>query len=228
MKHVFLLHGAIGAADQLKPLAARLGKTVVTHTLNFSGHGSRAMPTEPFSIGLFAENVLSEMVAQKLNKISILGYSMGGYVGMYLAKHHPDKVEKIVTLGTKYHWDEAIAAREIQMLDPGKIEQKIPAFAASLRGRHAPNDWKQVLQKTAEMMTALGKDNTLKTADYTSITHPSMILLGDRDKMVTLNETVDVFKALPNGQMGILPGTQHPIEQVDLDLLAFMTERFLA
>ena len=185
------------------------------------------MPEDPFSMELFAADVLSVMHEQQLDKISVFGYSMGGYVALYLAKHHPDKIDKIVTLGTKYHWDETIAANELKMLNPEKLEQKVPAFAAALRERHAPAEWKQVLRKTSEMMVALGKDNTLKITDYASIGHPALLLLGDRDKMVTLNETVEVFKALPNAQMEILPNTQHPIEQVDMELLDFMIARFL-
>jgi hypothetical protein len=54
-----------------------------------------------------------------------------------------------------------------------------------------------------------------------------MILLGDRDKMVTLEETASVYKALPSAQMCILPATQHPIEQVNNDLLTFILKAFL-
>jgi hypothetical protein len=53
-----------------------------------------------------------------------------------------------------------------------------------------------------------------------------MLLLGDRDKMVLLEETVAVYKSLPNAQMAVLPCTAHPIEQVDIALLDFFVRRF--
>jgi pimeloyl-ACP methyl ester carboxylesterase len=182
---------------------------------------------EPFSMPLFAQNVLDFMDKRDLRKVSIFGYSMGGYVAMYLAKNYPEKVNKVVTLATKYHWDETIAAREVQMLNPEKIEQKLPAFAATLKERHAPNDWKQVLQYTAEMMLSLGADNPLKLSDYEGLNTPALILLGDRDKMVSLDETMAVYKALPNAQMCLLPNTSHPIEQVDIDFLKFVIYQFI-
>ena len=114
-----------------------------------------------------------------------------------------------------------------KMLDAGKIEEKLPAFAAALEKRHAPNDWKELLGKTIDMLNSMGQDNPLKPEDYTGINHPCMILLGDRDKMVTLDETLAVYKNLPNAQMAVLPGTAHPLEQVNADLLAFMIKRFL-
>jgi len=227
MQPLLLLHGAIGAASQLQPLADKLKTDFSIHTLDFSGHGGRSVTDEPFSIALFAGDVLRFMKEQQIDKISVFGYSMGGYVGMYLARYHPEKISKVITLATKYHWDETIAAKEIQMLHPEKIEQKIPAFAETLKDRHNPSAWKEVLKKTAEMITALGNDNTLKEGDYASVSTPALLLLGDRDKMVSLEETVAVYKTLPNARLGVLPNTPHPIEQVDVNLLAFMVKHFL-
>ncbi|MCD6012565.1 MAG: alpha/beta hydrolase [Flavipsychrobacter sp.] len=227
MQPLLLLHGAIGASAQLKSLAEQLSSTFKIHTFDFAGHGGKEGTEAPFSMANFANEVLAFMEQEKLDKVSIFGYSMGGYVGMYLAKHYPDKVEKVVTLATKYHWDETTAAREVQMLNPEKIEQKVPAFAEALKNMHAPNDWKQLMKQTADMMLALGNDNPLKLTDYVSISTPAMILLGDRDKMVTLDETLAVYKALPNAQLGVIPNTPHPIEQVDAELLSVLIKRFL-
>jgi hypothetical protein len=53
-------------------------------------------------------------------------------------------------------------------------------------------------------------------------------MLGDRDKMVTLEETVTVYKNLLNAQLCILPNTPHPLEQVNVDLLAYVIYTFLS
>ena len=114
------------------------------------------------------------------------------------------------------------------MLNPEKIEKKIPAFAETLEERtYSRFMERSVLQKTTEMMRGLGNDNTLKPADYGLINTPALVLLGDQDKMVKLEETVSVYKALPNALMGVLPVTPHPIEQVDINLLVFMIKEFL-
>lgn len=185
------------------------------------------MPKAPFSIKLFADDVLRKMDENGISAASFFGYSMGGYVAMYLAKHYPGRVHKVITLATKFHWDEGTAQREVKMLDAEKIAQKLPDFAAALEKRHIPNNWRQVLNNTKEMLISLGADNTLKEADYTTITQPVLVLLGDRDKMVGLDETLAVYKVLPNAQFGILPATLHPIEQVDKELLSYHISRFI-
>ena len=227
MQPLLLLHGAIGASDQLQPLASEL-KRFDTITHDFSGHGGKAYSDKPFSIAAFAEEIVAFLDERKIEAVDIFGYSMGGYVGMYLAKYHPLRVTKVITLATKFHWDKATADKECQMLDAAKIEAKVPGFAKALADRHAPNDWKDVLAKTADMLRDMGISNALKAEDYSSIDTPSMVLLGDRDRMVTLEETVAVYKALPNAQMGILPNTHHPIEQINIGALSYLIQQFLS
>jgi pimeloyl-ACP methyl ester carboxylesterase len=227
MQHLLLLHGAIGAKDQLRPLAEILKNKYIVHTLDFSGHGGRGFAETPFSIELFANDVLEYLREKRIDHVSIFGYSMGGYVAMWLAKHHPGKITGVITLATKFYWDEAVAAKEVKMLDAGTIREKLPAFANQLQQRHAPNDWQNVLDKTKELLLALGRNNTLQLPGYVSIETPCLLLLGDKDKMITREETEDVFKHLPRAQFEILPGTPHPIEQVDTALLAEWVEKFL-
>ena len=227
MRTIFLLHGAIGAADQLSGLEKELADSFSVHTLNFSGHGGSPLSEETFSIKLFALEVIAFLDKKEIASINIFGYSMGGYVAMYLAKYHPERVNKIITLATKFNWDETIAANETKMLNSEKIETKLPDFAAALQKRHAPNNWKTVLEKTADMLIEMGKDNPLKPGDYPAIQQSVLLMLGDRDKMVTLDETVQVYKNLPNVQLAILPNTAHPIEMVNQARLAYEIRSFL-
>ncbi|HEY0091823.1 MAG TPA: alpha/beta hydrolase, partial [Flavobacterium sp.] len=91
---------------------------------------------------------------------------------------------------------------------------KIPAFANQLRKRHVPESWKTLLVKTAEMMAALGENNVLKISDFQEIKCPVQIGIGDRDNMVTLDEAISVFKAIPISSLLVIPNTTHPLENI--------------
>jgi pimeloyl-ACP methyl ester carboxylesterase len=227
MQDLILLHGAIGAKSQLESLANELSNEFKIHLINFSGHGGKPMTEAKFSIALFADDVLDYMEKNSIERADIFGYSMGGYVAVYIAKYHPAKVNRIITLATKFYWDEATAAKEVKMLNADAIQQKVPVFAQQLSERHFPTDWKKLLARTAELLTALGYDNTLQPGDYLTVTAPCLLLLGDRDKMVSLDETLTVYKQLPNAQLGILPGTPHQVELVNLRFLVLFIREFL-
>lgn len=219
MQHLLLLHGALGAADQLQPLKAALSDQYHVHTLNFKGHGD-AQDTEKFSIEIFAEQVLHYLEQHHIEKANIFGYSMGGYVALYLAKQHAQRIHKIFTLATKFLWTPVVAQQEIKMLNAEKIAEKLPAFAQTLEKRHAPHDWKKLMQKTADLMISLGDHVPLTDADFEQFELPVLVGIGDKDTMVTLEETIHVYRKLKNGSLLVLPKTQHPIEKVNLEKLA--------
>ena len=227
MQPIILLHGALGSKEQLQPLATALESHFQVHAFNFSGHGGRLFGDKPFSISGFSEQLSEYMDEMGISQAPVFGYSMGGYAAMYLASLFPDRISKLITLATKFHWDEKTAAREVRMLDATTIREKVPAFAAQLQQRHAPNNWLVLLEKTSQLLTDLGKQNTLQPEHYATIATPCLLLLGDRDKMVSLDETVAVYKQLPHAQLGVLPGTPHAFEQVNVHLLAKLITTFV-
>lgn len=227
MQEIILLHGAIGSADQLTDLRINIADSFKVHGINFNGHGGSPFGTHPFSIKLFAEEVIAYLDEHKIETINVFGYSLGGYVALYLGNHYPLRISKIITLATKFKWDEAIAEKENKMLQPEKIEELLPAFATSLQKRHAPNDWKLLLKKTADMLTKMGHSNPIKPKEFETIHHQTLLMLGDKDKMVSLDETLKVYKALPHAQLAVLPNSPHQIEMINMESLVNELKTFL-
>ena len=223
---LILLHGALGGKEQLNPLAEKLKNQFEVYTLNFEGHGGRSSERE-FSLDHFAENLYQFIEGEKINKPNIFGYSMGGYVALKNAIVHPDKVNRIMTLGTKFDWSPESAAREVKMLNPDVIAEKVPKFAEQLRQRHAPQDWKQVLSKTAEMMLALGNGKALQPIDFRKVNCPVLITVGSSDNMVSVEESQEIASAISNSAFEVFEGFKHPIEQVDVGMLAERIEAFM-
>lgn len=219
MKQLLVLHGALGAQQQFEELKSLLSTTFVVHTLNFEGHGGR-VSNEPFSMELFVQNVRDYLTENKLSSCSVFGYSMGGYVALKLAAQFPGTVNEIVTLGTKFGWSPEIALKETAMLNPDKIEEKVPKFATALAQLHAPLDWKEVMHKTAQLMTDLGNQPALTEAELEAIAIPVTLLLGSEDVMVTVEETLAVQQQLPNARFEQVAGWQHPIERVNKEELS--------
>jgi len=224
-KSVILLHGATGAADQLEPLAGLLRELGFdVHSFSFSGHGQVPFGSA-FGIAAFAEELKTYIASHGLYQPYVFGYSMGGYVALYLAVRHPELMGSIATLATKYHWTVEGAAKEVRMLDADTITQKVPAFAAALQNRHGDN-WPQLLQRTADMMLELGSMPMLDDTVLETLTQRVMVGLGDRDNMVSPEETLQLFHALPDACMYMLPATGHPIEKANIPLLAQVLHQF--
>ncbi|HYP21801.1 MAG TPA: alpha/beta fold hydrolase [Chloroflexia bacterium] len=225
---LLLLHGAIGAGDQFAPLLPLLGADFDLHSLDFEGHGSNPPRPHPFSIERFKENVLDYLERHSIEHAHVFGYSMGGYVACDLARSHPHVVQSIATLGTKFYWDPEVAEREVGMLDPRKIAAKVPHFARMLAERHTASDWEYVLEQTRELLRQLGLVGGLRPQDVAGIEPRVRLMLGDRDTTVTLSETAEMYRALPRGELEVLPATPHQFERVPMPRLAYTLAQFFA
>jgi len=163
MQKLLLLHGALGCSAGFDPLKIELASTCECHSLDFKGHGGSEVP-ESFTIEKFAGEVLAYLNANAIEKIFIFGYSMGGYVGLYLAAYFPDRVEKLFTLATKLRWNPEIAAKETAFLIPKVVMEKIPKYAAALQSLHG-DQWESLMEKTATMLLELGKNPAISVED---------------------------------------------------------------
>ena len=218
MNHLILIHGALGASDQLIPLGEKLEAHFDIHYLELDGHGESASFTRPFTMDHFIDQ-LNQLSNSLEGEIHVFGYSMGGFVALLSSSQGNSKIKSIFTLGTKLEWDPEIAKKEIRMLDPEIIEEKVPAFAKALEKRHG-NNWKLVLKKTAELMSELGETQPINQQSMSRVNCPVHLCLADNDEMVNQEETQMIQGMISDCQFSILSDSKHPIEKVNLDELA--------
>lgn len=223
---ILLLHGALGSKEQLVSLQERLSSEREVIIMNFEGHGKSKSETN-FSIELFTQNVIDFLKEKKISKVDIFGYSMGGYVALNLTLKHPNLVEKIMTLGTKFDWTPTFAEKEVKMLNPDTIQMKVPVFAERLKQLHGTENWKNVVLKTAQMMRDLGENPIFKEEDFQKINTPTLICLGELDTMSTQVESKNVSNWLQNGQFLEIKNLKHPIEIAPVDNIVSIIYNFL-
>ncbi|MDX1479600.1 MAG: alpha/beta hydrolase [Saprospiraceae bacterium] len=213
---LILLHGALGDARQMKPVADLLPANERHYIVEFSGHG-QAEDIETFSIRHFAQDVIAYMDKREVPVADLFGYSMGGYVAIQTAALHPERVRRILTLGTKFDWTPETAASEIRMLDPETIHQNVPSFAALLKKRHGAR-WPDVCRQTAEMLVRMGNGEALQLGPDL-LDHPVQMCVGELDTMAGVAATRQAAEQLPGATLHVLPDVKHPIEKIDHELL---------
>jgi pimeloyl-ACP methyl ester carboxylesterase len=226
MKDLILLHGALGHSSNFEPYEHWLSEHFNIHKILFQGHGGSAIPEDGITMEDYITQLHQYCKTHHLEQCHVFGYSMGGYVALCFALQYPGKVASILTLATKLNWTEEGATRESKMLNPDVISEKVPKYAAQLASLQGEEHWKQLLPAIAGMMIGLGKTPILNAENYNAINARIQLMVGDKDVMVSLEETVQAAKAIPEARLAVLPNTKHPIEQVRPDLLMGLMKDF--
>lgn len=197
-------------------------------TIELPGHGATPAADGPFRVEGFAQAVLDTMASRGIARADFFGYSLGGYVALYLAATAPDHVTGVATLATKLAWTPEIATRESAMLDAATIRAKVPKFAAALEARHTALGWESLLSRTSEMMHELGARPSVSADVLGQIAQPVRIAVGDRDTTVSIEECVAAVRQLANGELEVHPRTPHPFEKAPVDRIARSLAEFLS
>lgn len=214
LKPLIYCHGLLGHQDECLPLLEALSAKYEVFRFNFSGHGGDPL-REEWSVELFAADLRAFIKANAIENPVILGYSLGGYVALYaiLNLHIPCK--KLYTIGTKWFWDEAVSAGEVAKLNADKIAEKVPQLAEKWSVIHAPNDWRKLLDFCKAFIVKMPAV-AFSQAQLNSVQVPVVVSVGDMDKFVTSEESVQVANSLPFGNYNVIPDTPHPIEKLNI------------
>ena len=221
-----LLHGANGSAEAIKPLAQALQPHAAKLVLpNLLGHGGRRL-VHGLSIPAMATDLLEQLDRSGIGRAAFVGYSLGGYLGLYLARHHPDRVAALCTIATKYVLDDAALDHFLLLADADRIAARNPPRPAQLTREHHPQDWRQVLQQNREMFAGLRGQALLPEEALQSMRVPALVVSGTGDQLVSRAESERLGQLLSCDVL-LFPGPAHPIDAVPLHGLAGILGRWL-
>jgi 3-oxoadipate enol-lactonase len=111
---VLLLHGWTASADlNFFSAYAQLAERYRVIALDLRGHGRGMRSTEPFSLEDCADDAAALLGQLGTEHVVVVGYSMGGSVGMLLARRHPGRVTALVMQATALEWHRTLSERMV-------------------------------------------------------------------------------------------------------------------
>lgn len=102
---LLILHGFLGMSDNWKTLGAQFAEEgFQVHMLDLRNHG-RSFHSEEFNYEVLVQDVVGYCQHHDLQKINVIGHSMGGKVAMLLATRYPELVDKLIVadIGPKFY-----------------------------------------------------------------------------------------------------------------------------
>jgi pimeloyl-ACP methyl ester carboxylesterase len=212
-----LLHGAYQTADSMGPLLPGLAETRQVIVPEMQAHGRTADIDRPITYEQMADDTAGLMRELDTDHADIVGYSMGGAIGLQIAIRHPELVRKLVMISSGFASDSAhpealemFPSISPEMFAGSPIEEEYKRIAPN------PDDFPNLVWKLKDLDTT---EFSWPEEDIRAIAAPTMIVVGDSD-VVTLEHVVKLFRlrgggvmgdlsGLPDARLAVLPATTH-------------------
>jgi pimeloyl-ACP methyl ester carboxylesterase len=217
-----LLHGGFGTIEMFGPNVELLsaGRRVIG--VDLQSHGRSPAVDRPMRFETMADDIAALIRNLGLERAAIMGFSLGGAVGLRTAIQHPAVVERLVLVSTVFKragwYPEMRVGMDAMGPETADALRPTPLFEGYAQVAPRVEDWPVLVRQVAELM----KMDYDWSAEIPGLSVPVMLVIGDADGMPP-SHAVEFFGLLGGGKrdanwdrsgmtqhrLAILPGVTH-------------------
>jgi 3-oxoadipate enol-lactonase len=220
---VLLLANSLGSnVDMWRPQVAALAGPGHRRVVRFDlrGHGRSPVPPGPYSLDDLGGDALALLDRLEIDRASVCGLSLGGMIGMWLASHAPERVDRLVVcctsalLGPPSAWAEraqtVLAGGTRAVADAVLGRWVTPGFAARHPDRVA--ELRAMLEQTPAMGYAgccAAIEHMDLRASLPSISAPTLVIAGADDPATPPSHAELIAAGIPGARLIVVPDAAH-------------------
>lgn len=238
---LLLLHGLFGSLENLGTLARIFSEKFCVHSVDLPNHG-RSDHSAQISLPLLAEAIIAWMDGKNLQKLSVVGHSLGGKTAMEIALRWPQRINKLVVMDIapvqyRAHHDAVFAG--LLAINPDSLEsrQQVEKILAEHLDEVALRSFLlKNLVRDDEGKFAWRINLPVLHRDYDQLlvgnsegkfTGPVLFLKGEHSDYIREEHREEILKRFPHATSKTISGTQHWLHAEKPDLVAKAILRFL-
>jgi pimeloyl-ACP methyl ester carboxylesterase len=233
---VLLVHGMAGSSRTWKEVMPRLAEQCDVIAPDLLGHGDSDTPPGDYSLGGFAALLRDVLGALEVERVTVVGQSLGGGVAMQLAYQHPELVERLVLvcsggLGREVNWMlRALTLPGSEYVAPVIFPEFVKRIGddvsrtirrLGVRAPRAAETWDAYASLTdpahrASFLRTLraviefgGQAVSANDRLYLASAMPTLVIWGDADRIIPVSHAYAAHEAIAGSRLEILPGVGH-------------------
>lgn len=216
---VLFLHGWMGSWRYWFPNMQHVAEHFRAYSFDFWGFGDSRRPATPESIQNYSDQVIRFLDELGIDRVLLVGHSMGGMVALKTAIAHPRRIARVAAVGAPIDGD---SLSWLLKLTDRPVLAELFARTRWLR-RFA---FRHFLGETNDPAVNEILDDSVKSSSTTlqravasmwrtdlrpelpRLTVPTLIVHGGRDEIVNPNQA-DLFNNIPSAQVVVMPESRH-------------------
>jgi pimeloyl-ACP methyl ester carboxylesterase len=167
------------------------------------GHGRTADAVGPLTFEQMGRDTVAFVEAVVGEPVRLCGVSDGAMVAIQVAATRPDLVERVACVSGPFH----LRGWLPEAIDPAN---EPPEFFVEGYGELSPDGIEHFPVVVEKLAQAHLEGPTLTPSDLARVTARALVMLGDDDE-VTLEHALEFYRALPTGELAVVPGTSHAL-----------------
>jgi len=200
------------------PVFPFLQKDIQVIAPDLRGHGQSPAPEGVYSMTLMVEDIIRLLDKLRIDKAVIAGHSMGGYVTFEFWHLHPDRIMGIALVATRAEADSE--ERKLDRLQTAHEAMRIGTAKVVNTMLNKLTNKTELYPQMKEIMEGISPqgiagilrgiaDRENATPWLPQIKVPVVVIAGKEDQIVPLEESIEMVKRLPNGQLEVIDQAGH-------------------
>lgn len=192
---------------------------------------SRFATTAPGMVTMeeFADDLCALLDRQQIARVTLCGLSMGGYIAWQFVRKYPDRLQSLILCDTRAVADSAEGAAgrrktadDVVVQGPGMVAEAMLPKLLSPRTAERQPDVVALMRDTILAQDPVGIAAALRgmaarpdaSALLPGIRLPTLVIVGEDDKIATPDEMRGIAEAIPGATFVIIPDAGHmsPLE----------------
>jgi pimeloyl-ACP methyl ester carboxylesterase len=193
---VLVLHGGLGRLEDMRHQIRALASSRFVIAPDSRGHGRSTDADVPLNYSLMAEDMVELLDRLDIAQVDVVGWSDGGIIGLDLAMRYPERIRRLVAIGSNYDVDGLIKKPEFSVEPPQR---------RSLCLRCAPDP--AFTRKVITMWRTLPH---YSLNDLGKINAPTLIIAGEFD-VIKRTHSDQLARAISGSKEKIIEGATHSL-----------------
>ncbi|MDR9775793.1 alpha/beta fold hydrolase [Rhizobium hidalgonense] len=199
---ILFIHGGLGNADVWGHQVADFAKDHLVIVADSRGHGRSTRSQQPFGYDLMTSDYVALLDYLKIDKVTLVGWSDGGIIGIDMAMKHPEKLTRVIAQAANVTTDGVKDITHNKTFNDyinvsGEQYRKLSP---------TPNEYETFVKQVSAMWAT---QPAWTAADLTKISVPVTLAIGDHDEAVKLDHTEMMAKQIPGAKLVILKDVSH-------------------
>ncbi len=243
---LLLIHGFLSSTFSFRRLIPLLRKEYTVISIDLPGFGKSEKALHfTYSYENYGKLILTFIEALGLNKVIIIGHSMGGQIALHIAKQEAEKIEKLILLGSSgylgkakrrtiyssylpfYSWflkrwfyKQDVKENLLSVVhDTALIDEE------SIQGYTEPFKEKNFILSMVRLLRH--REGDLTSHELKDIHTPCLLIWGENDETVPLDVGKRLATDLPNAELVVYDKVGHLIPEEKPEELMVEFGRFI-